>query len=71
MFHVLDHASLVFSGELSQATQYVLEHTGNTLDAAIRAGVRILYSDATHALTAAGLGVTAPLGSPADGCLLD
>ena len=50
MFHVLDHADLVYSGDLSQATQYVLEHSGKRIDEAIRSGVRILYSDALHSL---------------------
>ncbi len=50
MFHVLDHTELVYSGDLSQATRYVLEHSGKRLDEAIRSGVRILYSDALHAL---------------------
>ncbi len=46
MFHVLDHADLVYSGDLSQATQYILERSGKRLDEAIRSGIRILYSDA-------------------------
>ena len=50
MFHVLDHTDLVYSGDLSQATQYVLEHSGKCLDEAIRSGIRILYSDALHSL---------------------
>lgn len=50
MFHVLDHADLVYSGDLSQATQYVLEHSGKRLDDAIHSGIRILYSDALHGL---------------------
>ncbi|MBI5900638.1 MAG: hypothetical protein HZB40_15575 [Rhodocyclales bacterium] len=50
MFHVLDHTDLVYSGDLSQATQYVLEHSGKRLDEAIRSGIRILYSDALHSL---------------------
>lgn len=48
MFHVLDHTDLVYSGDLSQATQYVLERSGKRLDEAIRSGIRILYSDAQH-----------------------
>jgi hypothetical protein len=48
MFHVLDHEVVVYTGSLSQATQYVLEHFGARLDEAIRAGVRILYTDALH-----------------------
>lgn len=51
MFHVLDQADLVYSGDLSQATQYVLEHSGKRLDEAIRSGIRILYSDALHTLS--------------------
>jgi hypothetical protein len=50
MFHVLDHTELVYSGDLSQATRYILEHSGKRLDEAIRSGIRILYSDALHAL---------------------
>lgn len=65
MFHVLDHSDLVYSGDLSQATQYVLEHSGKRLDEAIRSGVRILYSDALHALK---LGVgPAPVSLPGPG----
>lgn len=45
MFLVLDHADVVYTGELSQATQYVIEHYGNQLDEGIRSGVRILYAD--------------------------
>ncbi len=48
MFHVLDHGKLVYSGELSHVTQYVLDHHGNTLCEAIRSGVRIVYSSAFH-----------------------
>lgn len=51
MFHVLYHADLVYSGDLSQATRYVLEHSGKCLDEAIRSGIRILYSDALHGIT--------------------
>ncbi|MBI5108413.1 MAG: hypothetical protein HZA62_06660 [Rhodocyclales bacterium] len=51
MFHVLDHTDLVYSGDLSQATQYILDHSGKRLDEAIRSGIRILYSDALHSLT--------------------
>jgi len=50
MFHVIDHSDLVYSGDLSQATRYVLEHSGKRLDEAIRSGIRILYSDAMHSL---------------------
>jgi hypothetical protein len=50
MFHVLDHTELVYSGDLSQATRYILEHSGKRLDEAIRSGIRIHYSDALHAL---------------------
>lgn len=45
MFQVLDHADVVYTGELSQATQYVIDHYGNTLDGAIRCGIRISYAD--------------------------
>lgn len=50
MFHVFDHADVVYSGELSQATQYVIEHYGKKLDEAIRSGIKILYSDSLHSL---------------------
>ena len=45
MFQVLDHGEVVFTGGLSQTTQYVIDHYGNTLDGAIRSGVRISYVD--------------------------
>ena len=52
MFHVLeldhDHPNVVFSGQLSQATGYVMERYGKPLDEAIRSGIRILYTDALH-----------------------
>ena len=32
MFYVLDHADVVYTGELSQATLYVVEHYGVKLD---------------------------------------
>lgn len=60
MFHVLDHAEVVYSGDLSQATQYVIDHSGKRLDEAIRSGIRILYSDALH-----GLAQATCAGSPA------
>ena len=45
MFHVLDHADVVYTGELSQTTRYVSEHYGNKLDGAIRPDIRIEYAD--------------------------
>ena len=45
MFQVLDQGDVVFTGELSQTTQYVIEHYGNTLDGAIRSNVKISYVD--------------------------
>lgn len=50
MFHVLDHTDVVYTGELSQATQYVIDHYGKKLDDAIRSGIMIAYSDAFHKL---------------------
>lgn len=50
MFHVLDHEAVVCSGNLSEATQYVLEYSGESLDEAVRNGMRILYTDALHSL---------------------
>jgi hypothetical protein len=48
MFHVLDHADVVCSGDLSTATRYVIEHYGKSLDLAIRSGLRIFYTDSLH-----------------------
>ena len=45
MFQVLDHAAVVFSGELSQTTQYILDHYGKKLDEAILSGIKITYAD--------------------------
>jgi hypothetical protein len=45
MFHVLDHADVVCTGDLSQVTRYVIEHYGKRLDDAVRSGIKILYSD--------------------------
>lgn len=53
MFHVLDHADVVYSGELSQATQYVIERYGQRLDEAIRSGIRIAYTDSLSRLSGA------------------
>jgi len=53
MFHVLDHAELVYSGELSQATQFIIEHYGYQLDEAIRSGIKIIYTDPLHSLNEA------------------
>jgi hypothetical protein len=50
MFHVLDHEVVVYSGELSQSTQYVIDHYGQRFDDAIRSGILILYSDPAHCL---------------------
>ena len=54
MFDVLDHADVVYTGELSQATQYVMEHYGKKLDEAIRAGIKIAYTDPLHGTSEAG-----------------
>lgn len=43
MFQVLDHAAVVYTGELSQTTQYIIEHYGKKLDEAIRSGIKIAY----------------------------
>jgi hypothetical protein len=45
MFHVLDDADVVFTGELSQVTRYVIDHYDRNLDQAIRAGIKITYTD--------------------------
>ncbi|MFA7279435.1 MAG: hypothetical protein WC100_05025 [Sterolibacterium sp.] len=50
MFHVLDHSEVVYIGDLSHSTQYVIEHYGEKIDAAIRSGIRILYTDSLHSL---------------------
>jgi hypothetical protein len=54
MFQVLDHANVVYTGELSQTTQYVIEHYGMKLDEAIRSGIRIAYADARSLLNEFG-----------------
>lgn len=54
MFHVLDHADVVYTGELSQTTQYVIEHYGQKLDDAIRSGIKIVCADPFRSLNAAG-----------------
>lgn len=53
MFNVLDHARVVFTGELSQTTQYVIEHYGKKLDEAIRSGIRIVSADPHRSLARA------------------
>ncbi len=53
MFHVLDHADVVYTGELSQATRYVIEHYGVRLDDAIRSGIKIAYTDSQHRMNEA------------------
>jgi hypothetical protein len=61
MFHVVDHAGVVCSGDLSQTTQYVIDHYGKKLDEAIRSGIQILYTDSLHGLNAvrkASLGIS-------------
>ena len=64
MFHVLDHAELVYSGELSRATQYIIEHYGNKLDEAIRSGIKIAYADPLHSLNVARQAYEAPGAKP-------
>lgn len=54
MFNVLDHADVVYTGELSQATQYVIDHYGKKLDEAIRSGIKITYTDAFQRLNEVG-----------------
>ena len=54
MFHVIDHADVVYTGELSQTTQYVIEHYGSELDEAIRSGIRITYADPRLRLSEVG-----------------
>lgn len=50
MFHVLDHADVIYSGDLAHSTQYVIDHYDNKLDDAVHDGVRILYTDMLHTL---------------------
>lgn len=75
MFHVLDHANLVYTGELSQTTQYVIEHYGRKLDESIRCGIRIVYGDPLRGLNQSQesvAGTTVPvLPNPAQGGTLD
>ena len=71
MFHVLDHADVVYSGDLSQATQYVIEHSGKRLDEAIHSGIRILYSDALHSLNQARGTVSPDYWDPLEDWLID
>lgn len=75
MFHVLDHADVVYTGDLSQTTQYIIDHYGRKLDDAIRAGIRILYTDPLHGLSEARealLGDRAPeFWEPAEDWMLD
>lgn len=54
MFHVLDHSEVVYAGDLSQSTRYVIEHYQTSLDEAIRSGIKILYSDRLHSLSEVG-----------------
>jgi hypothetical protein len=51
MFHVLDQADVVYTGDLSQSTQYVIEHYGKKIDEAVRSGIKILYTDMLHSLS--------------------
>jgi hypothetical protein len=51
MFHVLDHADVVYTGDFSQSTQYVIEHFGKKLDEVVRSGIRILHTDMLHSLS--------------------
>lgn len=53
MYHVLDHDDIVYSGEFSESTEYVLEHYGMRFDDAIRSGIMILYTDPMHSLNEA------------------
>jgi hypothetical protein len=59
MFQVLDHAAVVYTGELSQTTQYILEHYGKKLDEAIRSGIKIAYIESIQGLNEAGQSVLA------------
>jgi hypothetical protein len=63
MFQVLDHSAVVYIGELSQATQYVIEHYGKKLDEAIRSGIRIDYADPHRRVSVSAVG-EAVLASP-------
>lgn len=54
MFQVLDHADVVYTGELSQTTQYVIEHYETQLDETIRSGIKITYTESPFGLNEAG-----------------
>ncbi len=45
MFHVLDHAAVVYTGELSEATQYIIERYGIKLEDASRSGIRLARTE--------------------------
>lgn len=64
MFQVLDHAIVVYIGELSETTQYVIEHYGKKLDEAIRSGIRITYADPRFCFNEASESVSS--GTPHD-----
>jgi len=44
MFNVVNNTVVVYTGELSQATQYIIERFGTNLDDAIRLGIRMTYT---------------------------
>lgn len=61
MYHVLDHSDVVYTGDLSASTQYIIDHYGKRLDEAVQAGIRLLYTDMLHTLNHA---MGAVLGKP-------
>jgi hypothetical protein len=50
MYHVLDHSDVVYTGDLSASTQYIIDHYGKRLDEAVQTGIRLLYTDMLHTL---------------------
>ncbi len=50
MYHVLDHSDVVYTGDLSASTQYIIDHYGQRLDEAVQTGIRLLYTDMLHTL---------------------
>jgi len=50
MFNVVNNTIVVYTGELSQATQYIIEQFGTDLDDAIRLGIRITYTQQSGAM---------------------
>ncbi len=50
MFHVVDRGKIMYSGELSQVTQYILDNHDKSIGKAIRSGIRITYGNALRSI---------------------